>query len=76
MHHVELSQLAIAPTETDADLEAMIHVRGLVTPEARPTVENLRFNLESNDELAYLVANLGFVPSPELSVVVMRGPLS
>ena len=35
----ELS-LAITPAETDADLEAMIHVRSLVTPEAHPTVEN------------------------------------
>ena len=32
MNAIELSQLAIAPAETDADLEAMIHVRGLVTP--------------------------------------------
>jgi hypothetical protein len=44
----ELSELTIAPAETDADLEAMIHVRSLVTPEAHPRVENLRFNLESN----------------------------
>jgi GNAT superfamily N-acetyltransferase len=61
MNALELSQLAIAPAETDADLEAMIHVRRLVTPEARPTVENLRFNLESKDELVYLVARLGGV---------------
>jgi GNAT superfamily N-acetyltransferase len=46
----------IAPAETDADLEAMIHVRRLVTPEARPTVENLRFNLTAHDQLVYLVA--------------------
>jgi hypothetical protein len=32
MQSFELSQLAIRPTETDADLEVMIHVRGLVTP--------------------------------------------
>src|SRR5436190_5250256 len=56
MQQAELSQLAIAPAETDADLEAMIHVRRFVTPEARPTVENLRFNLESKPELDYLVA--------------------
>jgi mycothiol synthase len=61
MSALELSQLAITPAETDADLEAMIHVRRLVTPEARPTVENLRFNLESKDELVYLVARLAGV---------------
>jgi len=62
MQSFELSQLAIAPAETDADLEAMIHVRRLVTPEARPTVDNLRFNLAANDELAYLVARLNEDP--------------
>jgi mycothiol synthase len=62
MHGIELSQLAITPVETDADLEAMIHVRRLVTPEARPTVENLRHNLESKEELHYLVARLGQEP--------------
>jgi len=45
MSGTELLRLAIAPAETDTDLEAMIHVRRLVTPEARPTVDNLRFNL-------------------------------
>jgi GNAT superfamily N-acetyltransferase len=58
MSEVELSQLVISPAETDADLEAMIHVRRLVTPEARPTVENLRFNLDSKPSLVYLVARL------------------
>jgi mycothiol synthase len=58
MHGIELSQLAIAPAVSDADLEAMIHVRALVTPEARPTVENLRINLESNPQLAYLVGRI------------------
>src|SRR5919198_5379541 len=62
MHATELSQLAIAPAVTDADLEAMIHVRHLVTPEARPTVANLRHNLESKAELDYLVARLGEEP--------------
>ena len=62
MSALELSQLAITPAETDADLEAMIHVRRLVTPEARPTVENLRFNLESKQELIYLVARVGDEP--------------
>ena len=62
MHASELSQLAIEPAETDADLEAMIHVRGLVTPEAHPTVEILRFNLESKADLVYLVGRLGHEP--------------
>jgi GNAT superfamily N-acetyltransferase len=62
MSAVELSQLVITPAETDADLEAMIHVRRLVTPEARPTVENLRFNLDSKPELVYLVARLAGEP--------------
>jgi GNAT superfamily N-acetyltransferase len=62
MSATELSQLAIAPAETDTDLEAMIHVRRLVTPEARPTVENLRFNLTANDRLVYLVARAGGEP--------------
>ena len=58
MHANELSQLAITPVETDEDLEAMIYVRSLVSPEARPTVENLRHNLEANDKLDYVVARL------------------
>jgi mycothiol synthase len=62
MHASELSRLVIAPAETDADLEAMIHVRRLVTPEARPTVESLRFNLDANPDLAYLVARAGGEP--------------
>jgi mycothiol synthase len=48
--------------ESDADLEAMVDVRRRVTPEARPTVENLRFNLESNDDLVYLIARLDGAP--------------
>jgi GNAT superfamily N-acetyltransferase len=62
MQQFELSQLAVTRAETDADLEAMIHVRGLVTPEAHPTVENVRFNHESNESLLYLVARLGNEP--------------
>ena len=58
MSAVELSQLVISPAETDADLEAMVYVRRLVSPEARPTVPSLRFNLESKPELVYLVARL------------------
>src|SRR3954452_11890375 len=34
----------------------MIAVRSEVTPEARPTVENLRFNLDSKPDLSYVVA--------------------
>jgi mycothiol synthase len=62
MHVNELSQLAISPAKTDSDLEAMIHVRRLVTPEAHPTVENLRHNLQSKEDLRYLVAWLGDEP--------------
>jgi mycothiol synthase len=62
MPALELSKLVISPAETDADLEAMIHVRRLVTPEARPQVQSLRFNLESNDDLVYLVARLAGTP--------------
>jgi GNAT superfamily N-acetyltransferase len=62
MSGTELLQLAIAPAETDADLEAMIHVRRLVMPEARPTVDNLRFNLRAHEQLVYLVARAGGGP--------------
>jgi GNAT superfamily N-acetyltransferase len=62
MPAVELSELTIAPAETDADLEAMIYVRRLVTPEARPTVENLRFNLDSHEHLTYLVGRVAGEP--------------
>jgi mycothiol synthase len=62
MHSTELSELAIAPAVTDADLAAMINVRALVTPEARPTVENLRINLEASPELAYPIARLAGEP--------------
>jgi len=62
MNAFELTELAITPTKTDTDLEAMIHVRGLVTPEAHPTVEILRFNLESKEGLAYLVGRVGEEP--------------
>src|SRR3954470_1083533 len=58
----ELSQLAITPARSDADLEAMIDVRRAVTPEARPAVENLRHNLESNERLDYVVARIGGSP--------------
>jgi mycothiol synthase len=59
----ELSQLAIAPAETDADLEALIAVRKLVTPRARPIVANLRHAIESSTEgLTLIVARLGDEP--------------
>jgi GNAT superfamily N-acetyltransferase len=59
----ELSELAIAPAETDADLEAMIVVRKIVTPRARPNVANLRHALESSTEgLTFIVARLGAEP--------------
>jgi ribosomal protein S18 acetylase RimI-like enzyme len=62
MHAVELSRLALTPAESDADLEAMIEVRKQVTPEARPSVENLRHNLETDEDLAYVVVRLDDEP--------------
>jgi GNAT superfamily N-acetyltransferase len=62
MQPPELSHLEITPALTDADLEAMVRVRSLVTPDERPVVETLRFNLESSDDLAYLVARLAGEP--------------
>jgi mycothiol synthase len=58
VHAVELTGLALAPAETDADLKAMVAVRKDVTPEARPTVENLRFNLDSKPGLTYVVGRI------------------
>ena len=63
MERPELSQLVIAPAETDADLEALIAVRKIVTPRARPIVANLRHALESSTEgLTFIVARLGAEP--------------
>ena len=62
MHAIELTGLALAPAETDADLEAMMAVRKEVTPEARPTVENLRFNLDSKPDLTYVVGRIDDEP--------------
>lgn len=55
MKAAELSELVLTRVETDADLEAMIAVRREVSPEARPTVEGLRFNLDSKEGLTYVV---------------------
>ena len=63
MEGPELSKLVIASAETDADLEAMIAVRKIVTPRARPNVANLRHALESSTEgLTFVVARLGDEP--------------
>lgn len=62
MVQVRRSRLEITPAEIDSDLEAMVHVRGLVTPDAHPTVEVLRFNLESNPKLMYLLARVASEP--------------
>jgi GNAT superfamily N-acetyltransferase len=63
MHRHELSQLAIASAETDEDLEALIAVRKIVTPRARPIVANLRHALDSSTaELRFIVARLGDDP--------------
>jgi mycothiol synthase len=59
----ELPQLSIAHAETDEDLEALIAVRRIVTPRARPRVANLRHALESSTEgLMFIVARLGAEP--------------
>ena len=63
MHRHELSQLAIASAETDEDLEALIAVRRIVTPRARPIVANLRHALDSSEaKLRFIVARLGDEP--------------
>jgi GNAT superfamily N-acetyltransferase len=62
MEPLEQLELEMASARTDADLEDLITVRRYVTPEARPTVDNLRFNLDSDDDLVYLVAYAGSDP--------------
>ena len=76
MQPFELSQLAITPAETDADLEAWSHVFNLVTPEAHPAIENLRFDLESKERLtSYLVARLDDEPVA-CGYIRPRGPFA
>jgi mycothiol synthase len=63
MHASELSQLVIAPAETDEDLEALIAVRRIVNPRARPQVANLRHARDSSTAgLVFLVARLADEP--------------
>jgi mycothiol synthase len=63
MQERELSQLVIAPAESDEDLEALITVRRTVDPKARPTIGNLRHALSSSQAgLVFLVARLGDEP--------------
>ena len=63
MHAAELSQLVIAPAETDEDLEALIAVRKIVNPNARPEVANLRHALSSSRAgLVFLVDRLAEEP--------------
>lgn len=62
MQPFELSELAIRSAETDADLEAWSHVYRLVTPDANPAIEILRFNLDSKEQLSYLIARLDDEP--------------
>jgi len=54
--------LTIVPATNDAELEGLIEVRRLADPGTLPTLEDLRFNLESKAELAYVVARLGNEP--------------
>ena len=51
-------ELVIAPATTDAELQAIVDVRNAVTPEGHPTLENLRFSLESKEQLTFLVARV------------------
>jgi GNAT superfamily N-acetyltransferase len=54
--------LTIQPARTDAELEALVEVRRRATPDERPTLENLRFDLELNVQLAFVVARLANEP--------------
>jgi mycothiol synthase len=62
MHQEELSRLAITRVASDADLEAILQVWSLATPDAPASRETVRFNLETNPRLVYLVARLGDEP--------------
>ncbi len=90
MQNVELSQLTIAPVDkaSDTDLEALVDVRRRALPDDSWTSAEIaaaksggfrRLVTESeerNEPMRRLNEQLGFVPSPELSMVVVRGPLS
>jgi GNAT superfamily N-acetyltransferase len=54
--------LTIETATTDAELEALVEVRRLADPGDVPTLENLRFNVERNGQLAYAVARLDREP--------------
>jgi mycothiol synthase len=58
------ADVTITPVEagSDADLEALVDIRRRAAPDLVPTVENLRFQLESKTKLAYVVARLGGDP--------------
>ena len=63
MHASVPSGLAIAPVQTDDDLEGMIAVRSAADPDRPPPrIENLRHNLSAEEGLVYLVARLGGLP--------------
>jgi mycothiol synthase len=67
--------LVIARVHSDADLEAMISVRAEADPHLPPPrLENLRHNLASDPDLAYLVARLGDRPVGCGFVEVSRAP--
>jgi mycothiol synthase len=54
--------LTIEPATTDAELEELIDVRRRVDPHDVVTVENLRFDLDRNDDLAFVIARLADEP--------------
>jgi mycothiol synthase len=56
------ADVTITPVASDGDLEALVEIRRRSAPDLVPTVENLRFQLESKTKLAYVVARLGGEP--------------
>ena len=53
-----MDDLTISRATTDDELGALIEVRRRATPDERATLENLRFDLELNVQLAFVVARL------------------
>jgi len=57
-----MDDLTISPVTTDDELEALLEVRRRATPDERATLENLRFDLDLNLQLAFVVARLADEP--------------
>jgi GNAT superfamily N-acetyltransferase len=54
--------LTISRATTDDELGTLIDVRRRATPEEVPTLDDLRFNLDGKDSLAYIVGRAGDEP--------------